>query len=132
VLRIAGIAAFLVLAAPLVYGYAASFQIEPIVSQELVISIDDVETSSEGAPQERAEEPIGYVLGTNVVAIAPPVVQSGCGAGADCDEDDPGPEPVEPEAEEPVADEEPEPVAAPSQAAEYEAHAGFAWILPAQ
>ena len=135
-LRIAGLAILLVLAASLLWGYAASFHIEPIVNQEFVISIDDVETTAEGGPQEVEEEdePIGYLLGTNVVAIAPPPAGPACGGEDACagDAQDPEPEPAEPEGEEPIVDEQPEAVPARRQPAQYEAHDGFAWILPAQ
>jgi hypothetical protein len=123
-----------VLAAPLLWGYAASFQIEPIVNQEFVISVEDVETASEGGPEESADEPIGYLLGTDVVAIAPPPSEPACNGEDAChgDDQDPPAEPIEPEDMERAVDEEPEPLLEHAQPVEYEAHDGFAWILPAQ
>jgi hypothetical protein len=132
ILRLAGLALLASVGLSALLGYAASFSIDPVVSQELVIAVEDVTTTTSGGPAEAVEEEIPYLVGNGAVAIAPPLAELGCSEA--------GPEAVDPcaqesepesaEAEEkPAGPAEKEPDIPGEEPDPYANHDGFAWIL---
>ena len=134
-LRLAGFALLASIGLSALLGYAASFSIDPVVSQELVIAVEDVTTTTSGGPAEAVEEEIPYLVGNGaVVAIEPPAPGPACvdGPGEAC-VTDAEPEPVD-ESEEPEL-RGPEELLAPlteEPATNNVYEPGFAWILSGQ
>ena len=48
--RLFGFALLLVIVVPAIFGFAASFNVDPIVNQEFTIPVEDVTTTTEGGP----------------------------------------------------------------------------------
>jgi hypothetical protein len=87
-MRFAGVTLLAVIVLSAMLGYAASFEIDPIVSQELVVNVEDVETSTSGGPspsQEETQPNFAFVVPSNSTDGAAGCGEAGTAGVDDCD-----------------------------------------------